>query len=104
MRIAMIGGKTSTSGFRPLGVDTYEVAGPADAPEVWKRIRLDEYSIVFVTEPVYQALKGELVPMTGGALPVITVIPAVTGSREVGIQSLRAMVERAVGTDVMFRE
>ena len=37
------------------------------------------------------------------ALPVITVIPAVAGSRGIGQEEIRALVEKAVGADIMSR-
>jgi V/A-type H+-transporting ATPase subunit F len=104
MKVAMVGEQTSVVGFRPIGIDTFEVPGPADAAAVWERLEIDEYAVIFITEPVYEVLKGELEPLRLLSLPVITVIPAVTGSKKVGGEELRALVERAVGTDVMFRE
>lgn len=104
MRIAMIGGKTSTMGFRALGVDTFEVRAPAEAGESWARIQLEDYAVVFVTEPVYQVLRADIEALPLGGLPVVTIIPSVLGSKGVGYENVRRLVERAVGTDVMARE
>jgi V/A-type H+-transporting ATPase subunit F len=104
MKVAMVGEKTSVVGFRPLGIDTFEVPEPGDAQAVWEQLELDEYAVIFITEPVYEVLRGELESLRLLRLPVVTVIPAVTGSRKVAGEELRALVERAVGTDVMFRE
>ena len=104
MRIAMVGEKTSVVGFRPLGIDTFEVPVPDDAPTVWEQLKLDEYAVIFITEPVYEVLRVELESLRLLRLPVISVIPAVTGSRKFAGEEIRALVERAVGTDMMFRE
>ena len=104
MKLAIIGGKTSTVGFKALGLDTFTVRRPVEAPEVWKRMDPAQYAVVLVTEPVYRVLKEEIGALDRESLPVITVIPAVTGSAGVGERELRELVERAVGTDVMFRE
>jgi V/A-type H+-transporting ATPase subunit F len=104
MKIAMIGGKTSTMGFRALGVDTFEVLKPADAPSSWRQMKLEDYAVVFVTEPVYQVLKQDIEALPLAGLPIVTVIPSVAGSKGTGYDNVRRLVERAVGTDVMARE
>src|SRR5659263_15169 len=104
MKIAMIGGKSSTMGFRALGVETFEVLKPADAAAAWRGMELERYAVVFVTEPVYQVLRKEIeaVPLEGP--PIVTVIPSVAGSRGAGYDVVRRLVERAGGTGVMARE
>jgi V/A-type H+-transporting ATPase subunit F len=104
LKIAMIGGKTSTLGFRSLGVDTFEVRVPSDAPDSWAKIRLEEYAVVFVTEPVYAVLRQDIEALPQGSLPVVTIIPSVLGATGIGYENVRRLVERAVGTDVMARE
>jgi vacuolar-type H+-ATPase subunit F/Vma7 len=104
MKIAFVGGKTSSMGFHALGVDTFQVPVPEEAPEVWERVDPDEYTIIFVTEPVYTALSeqiAELREVREGRLPVVTVLPAVSGSRGAGFEEVRSLVEKAVGADIM---
>ncbi len=104
MKVAMIGGKTSTIGFRALGVETFAVHRPEDSLEVWSDIRPAEYAIIFMTEPIYEVLRREVDELREEKLPVVTVIPAVVGSMEVGMEETRALVEKAVGADVLFRQ
>jgi V/A-type H+/Na+-transporting ATPase subunit F len=104
MKLAIIGGKTSVEGLKSLGVDAFSLDKPADATGAWKSLALDDYAIIFLTEPVYQVLLPEIEAMPRRLLPVISVVPAVTGSRNVGQQMLRKLVEKAVGTDMMFRD
>lgn len=103
MKVGMLGGRTSILGFRALGVDTFTVPRPQDAPEVFGRIELSDYAVLFITEPVYEVLKEDLASLEGRPLPVVTVIPAVTSTGGVGLSELKALVERAVGTDVLMR-
>lgn len=104
MKVGMIGGKTSTIGFRALGVETYPVPKPTDAHEVWEKINPGEFGIIFVTEPVYEVLKDRIQESRKVRLPVITVIPAVAGSTGVGRSQVKKLVEKAVGTDIMTKE
>lgn len=104
MKIGMMGGKTSTAGFQALGVETFPVARPEDGPERWKEIDLDSFAVIFVTEPVYEQLGDEIKEARQRVFPVVTVIPAVTGSSGKAAAELRELVEKAVGTDMFFRK
>jgi vacuolar-type H+-ATPase subunit F/Vma7 len=102
-RVAMVGGKTSTIGFRALGLDTYTVVRPEEAEDVWKRVDLEKYAVIFVTEPVYERLASTLALLEeeGTGIPVVTVVPSVAVSEDRGITELREKVERAVGVDIL---
>ncbi len=104
MKMAIVGDETATAGFKALGLDAFTVTEPARAPEVWNAVDPDEYSIIFITEPEYRALSAELEHLRTRIYPVVTVLPSVGGGRNAGRDELRGLVERAVGTDVMFRE
>jgi len=102
MKVALIGSASSVVGFRALGVDAYVVTKPEDAVEVWNSIDLAEYAVIFVTEDLLEALAEELDPSDYQALPVITVIPSAMGGKGSGIERLRVLVEKAVGTDIFL--
>ncbi|MFH1149691.1 MAG: V-type ATP synthase subunit F [Actinomycetota bacterium] len=102
--MAILGDETATEGFKALGLDAFTVSGPAGAQEVWRTVDPEKYSIIFVTEPAYRALAEELEPLRERVYPVVTVIPSVLGGRNAGRDEIRALVEKAVGTDIMFRE
>ena len=104
MKVGMIGGRTSTAGFKALGVTTFQVSEPGKAPEIFEEINLDEYGIIFVTEPIFKALDPRIKEIQARKLPVITVIPSVSASEGIAAEEIRALVERAVGTDIMFKE
>lgn len=104
MKVAVIGDRTSVAGFKALGLDTFILREPSKARDVWRRLDLDSYAVIFLTEPVYETLAGEREQLKRQVLPVVSVIPAVTGSRHVGYEEIRTMVESAVGSDVMFRD
>lgn len=101
MRLALIGPASSILGFRSLGVDVFEVPRPEDAPEVWKSIEVDRYAVIFVTEDVAGLLAEELEPFTRIPLPVITLIPPISGGEGTGVERIRSLVELAIGTDIL---
>ncbi|WP_287152994.1 V-type ATP synthase subunit F [Candidatus Solincola tengchongensis] len=101
LRMAMIGGRTSTLGFKAVGVETFVAPLPEDGPRIWRELDLRRYAVVMVTEPVFEVLEREIpgFPPQGG-LPVVLVVPAVTGTRETAAARLRERIVKAVGADL----
>lgn len=100
-KVAMIGGRTSTLGFRAVGVETFIAPLPEDGPRIWSHLDLQRYAVVMITEPVFEVLQKEIpgFPPREG-LPVILAVPAVTGSRETAVAWLRERIIKAVGADL----
>ncbi len=101
LKVAMIGGRTSTLGFRALGVETFVAPLPGDGPRIWGELDLERYAVVMVTEPVFEVLEREVpgFPPRGG-LPVVLVVPAVTGTREMAAARMRERIIKAVGAEL----
>ncbi len=99
--MAMIGGKTSSMGFKAVGVEPFPASVPEEGPEIWKSLPLERYAVVMITEPVYKVLREKVpgFPPQGG-IPIVLVIPAVTGSQGLGMEGLKRRVEKAVGADI----
>ncbi len=103
-KLAIMGGKTSCLGFRAIGLDAYIANVPEDAPELWKSIPRADYAIIFVTEPLYEVLVQAEPGWPPRTEPVVIVIPAVAGSRGLGVATVKTMVEKAVGADITVYE
>lgn len=102
--VAIVGDSTSVAGFRPLGFAVFPVERPNDARDLWPRLSAGDYSVVFVTEPVYEAI-GDLAAETADRpLPAVTVIPGVGSTGGVGEAKLSRAIERALGTQVLIGE
>jgi V/A-type H+-transporting ATPase subunit F len=102
--VAIVGDAVSVAGFRPLGLATFPVEFAADARELWPRLVSGEFAVVFVTEPVFEAL-GELVrEVSDKPVPAITVIPGVGSTGGVGGAKLERAIERALGTKMPVRD
>jgi vacuolar-type H+-ATPase subunit F/Vma7 len=97
----MIGGRTSTLGFKAVGVEVVVAEVPEDGPRLWDELEKDKYAVVMVTEPVFEAIKRERkdFPPSEG-LPVVLVVPAVTGPRGIGMARIREKVRKAVGAEI----
>ena len=111
-KTAIVGSRDAVAGFSLLGVDTVPVESPAEAVEELLRLKKDtrtengrdinSYAIVFITED----LAGGISPddekkLAKGALPAIIPLPSHQGSTGYGLQRLKRIVERAVGSDIL---
>jgi len=104
--IAIVGDATSVAGFRPLGFAVFPVERPEEARELWPEIvgGEREYSVVFVTEPVYAELEDLIAETAELPFPAVTVIPGVGSAGGVGEEKLTRAIERALGTKLMTEE
>ncbi|PIR52933.1 V-type ATP synthase subunit F [Candidatus Peregrinibacteria bacterium CG10_big_fil_rev_8_21_14_0_10_49_10] len=112
-RIAMVGSKEAVGGFALLGADIVPVQSSAQAVEelynLKRTMTKDEqgierntYAIVFITEDLSSGISPEdEKKLARGALPAIIPIPSHQGSTGYGLQRLRRIVERAVGSDIL---
>ena len=103
-RVAMVGDATSVAGFRPLGFAVFPVDRPDDARDLWEELAGGAYSVVFVTEPVYEAIEDLAAETTDKPLPAVTVVPGVGSPGGVGEAKLARAIERALGTKAIFGE
>jgi V/A-type H+-transporting ATPase subunit F len=100
-KIAFVGDRDSVWGFRGLGVDVYPVADESEAREALERAAGGEHAIVFVTEDVYEACPEDIARYRDQALPTVTVLPGVTGSRGIAAGEIKRAVSAAIGADIL---
>jgi len=100
MRIAVIGPASSVMGFKAFDLDVFVVPRPEEAVGIWGLIDPEQYAVIFVTENLYEALAEQIEVYARRTFPVVTLIPPVSGSQGSGAARLKALVEKAVGTDM----
>lgn len=112
-RIAMVGTRETVGGFALLGVDVVPVENSAQAVEELFRLRKETqkdehgiernlYAIIFITEDLSSGISpDDEKKLAKGALPAIIPIPSHRGSTGYGLERLRRIVERAVGSDIL---
>lgn len=112
-KIAIVGSAEAVAGFALLGVDIVPVSAPEEAVEQLMRLKRDmtpdekgvernSYAIVFITEDLSSGLSpDDEKKLAKGALPAIIPIPSHRGSSGYGMQRLKRIVERAVGSDIL---
>lgn len=102
--VAIVGDSVSVAGFRPLGLATFPVERAEDSRALWPRLSSGEFAVVFVTEPVYEALAELVAEVADRPVPAVTVIPGVGSAGGVGGAKLERAIERALGTKMPVRE
>ena len=102
--VAIVGDAVSVAGFRPLGLATFAVERAEDARALWARLSGGEFAVVFVTEPVYEALAELVDEVADRPVPAVTVIPGAGSKGGVGGAKLERAIERALGTKMPVRD
>lgn len=112
-RLAIVGSKEAVAGFAILGADIKAANTTEEAVEALlslkkemqtddKGIERNKYAIVFITEDLASGISPEdEKKLARGALPAIIPVPSHKGSTGYGLQRLKRIVERAVGSDIL---
>jgi V/A-type H+-transporting ATPase subunit F len=103
-KIAIIGSPQTILGFKAMGVEAFPISSVDEGEEVLQTIKLGQYAILLITEDWVVALAEQLEELKSQALPAVTVLPSQLGSLGLGYKELRKIVERAVGSDIFFKE
>lgn len=101
--IAMVGARDSILGFRALGIDVYPVANDSEAVSAFGECVSRKYAAIFVTEGFANAVAPQMKALAAQALPAAVIIPEGQESTGQGLARLRAIVEKAIGADILFR-
>jgi len=100
-KIAFIGDRDSVLGLRALGVVAMPVSTPEEARAGFGAAVAGGYAIIFVTEDVYEACADQIAERRDQALPTVTVLPGVKGSRGIAAKEIHRAVSAAVGADIL---
>lgn len=98
--IAFIGDRDSVWGFAAFGISVKAVSGGDEARTAFEETVHEGTSVIFVTEDVHEACAEQIGELRDRALPTVTVLPGVTGTRGLAVAQIRAAVSSAVGADI----
>jgi len=103
-RTAFIGDADSVLGFRALGVETYTPLNGSEAVGIFKKLVKEKAAVIMITEDMLNYLKSEVDQVVSLPVPAIVVLPGVSGSKHTGEDTIRNLIIRAVGVDLMAEE
>ena len=102
-KIAVIGDRESIKGFAAIGFDIFECTADRAASILKAAAETEEYNIIYMTEQMYCAAEKECKKYEEKQLPSIIPIPGVSANTGIGRERLSKFVERAVGSDIIFK-
>lgn len=88
-----------------LGFSVHEAADAEIAGQLISSLAADsENAVIFIVENYARELEELISKYKDKPLPAIIPIPGKSGSTGYGMASIKSAVERAVGTDILFKE
>ena len=100
-KIAFIGDRDSVWGFRAFGIAAIPVADADGARDAFAAAVREGYAIIFVTEDVYEACSEQILEYRDQAIPTVTLLPNVRGSRGLAADEIHQAVSAAIGADIL---
>ena len=102
--IAFIGDSESVKGFSAVGIDVHICDDSAEAAQTLKLIADKEmYAVIYMTEELFEASSREAAKLSAQTIPAVIPIPGAMGNSGVGSKRLSSFVEKAVGSDILFK-
>ena len=103
-KIAFLGDIDSVLGFRALGVETVVPESIDDARKQFERLVKEKTSIILITEDMIDHLQEQIEETVHAAIPSVVVLPGIKGTQKRGEDTIRELIIRAVGVDLMSEE
>ena len=100
-KIAVLGDRDSTLGFKALGLEVCSVSTPEEGREALHRMAKENFAIIYVTEQLANQLSTDIARYKDSLTPAIILIPGKEGSLGIGMANVTTAVERAVGADIL---
>lgn len=102
-KAAVIGDKDIVLAFKAVGMDVFPASTVEQAEAALKKHAKD-HCVIFVTEDLAAGMKESLEKYKCKAYPTVIPIPSSSGTTGLGMSGIKADVERAVGTDILFNK
>jgi V/A-type H+-transporting ATPase subunit F len=103
-KLAFVGDADSVLGFRALGVETYTPESGSEAVAVFRSLVKEKVSVIMITEDMLDHLQGEVDEVVSMPVPAVVVLPGVSGSNHRGEDTIRNLIIKAVGVDLMAED
>ena len=101
-KIAVIGDGDAVLAFKAVGADVFPTRGTVDAEETLKRLART-YTVILITEDIAETLSALIARYKVRPYPAIIPIPTATGGTGFGMRGISADVEKAIGSDILFK-
>ena len=99
-KIAVLGDSDITLAFKAIGMDANSVGEASEKLRLLAR----NYSVIFITEDLAVQIEEQIAKYRNRTYPAIIPIPSSNGTTGYGVQNIKKDVEKAVGTDILFKD
>jgi len=103
-KIALLGDRDTIIGFKLLGVSLFPTTKKEEAAEILNKLVKEEYAAIFVTEEIACQIFEEIEKLQKTSFVGLTIIPSKLEKKYLGLKILRKNIEKAIGTDILFRK
>lgn len=109
-KIAIIGPVDTVSGFKALGVETFDALSAEETLKQLRKIKEQtlnpdsevKYAVVCIIEDLVTEIdQSEYAKVVEGPLPAVVLLPGPEGSSGFAIERLRNLAEKAVGSAII---
>lgn len=104
VKIAFFGDRESIKGYAAVGINIFPCDDIQRAAEQFKDLCSGDYGIIYITEELAAELSEEIARLDERFLPAVIPLPGVKNNNGIGIDRLKASVEKAVGSDIIFNK
>ena len=102
-KIAVVGDKDLILAFKAISMEVFCANTKEEGEAIIKKLA-KTHSVIFVTENLAEQMDSLLAKYKTKAYPAIIPIPDGGKSNGYGMQGVKADVERAIGTDILFNK
>lgn len=103
-RVGVIGDKESIMAFRSVGLEVFDATTGDQADKLIKQLTEQQFAVIFITEKLAMQIQDTLTKSKTRAYPAIVPIPTAEGNSGFGMMGIKKDVEKAIGTDILFKE
>lgn len=103
-KIAVVGDKDLILAFKAISMETFCADNKEEGEKVIKQLAKNNYAVIFITEDLAVQMDSLLAKYKTKAYPAIIPIPTSSKSNGYGMKGIKADVERAIGTDILFNK
>ena len=103
VKIAVMGDSESIKGFSSVGLDIFPVTADT-AKSTFKNLTSGDFGVIYITKEMASLLIEEIEEFDEKMLPAIIPIPGVKNNNGIGLSRLKASVEKAIGSDIIFNK
>lgn len=103
-KIGVVGERDAILGFKSLGLDVFAAYEEEEISNTLNTLARNDYAVIFITEETAMKAKDTIDKYTSRPFPAIILIPGAKGSTGIGMMAIKESVEKAIGTDILFKE